>query len=80
MSDVNLNSDFIQIATIDMFIERQDDAKMSTSTIGTDALGPCICFILDFTYEITQKCIMHHYSYHHAEEDKSRLEILEWLL
>lgn len=80
MPDVNSSSDFIQVATVDVFIDEQGDTKASTTSIGTDALGPCICFIVDFTYEQKQACVMQHYSYHDDETNKSQLEIVQWLL
>jgi hypothetical protein len=40
----------------------------STISIGTDSLGPCVCFAIDLIFKGTPHCILEHYSYNELDE------------
>ncbi|CAF4410743.1 unnamed protein product [Rotaria sp. Silwood2] len=80
MSNINFDTDLIQIAKVDVFVDNQSEAKLSTTSIGTDSLGPCVCFIIDFIFETEQTCILHHYTFHKDEKGMPQVKIIRWLL
>ncbi|CAF1271780.1 unnamed protein product [Rotaria sordida] len=80
MSNTNFDTDLIQIAKVDVFVDDQSEAEQSSTSIGTHALGPCMCFIIDCIFKTEQQCILHHYTFHKDEKTMSQVKIIRWLL
>ena len=57
-----------------------NQSKKSTTKIGTDYLGPCICFLFDFICNDVDHCILDHYSFPQDEADLSKNEVLALLM
>ena len=57
-----------------------DRSGQSGTTIGTDYLGPCICFLFDLTYDDKNHCILDHYSFPQDEKGLSKDEVLALLM
>ena len=64
---------------VDVKVDFNRSSK-STTTIGTDYLGPWICFLFDFTYNDEDHCILDHYSFPQDEKDLSKDEVLALLM
>jgi len=80
MSNTNSDTDFIQIVHADVTVDDQSIAAQSKTSIGTSALGPCVCFIIDFIFKNEQRCILHHYAFHEDEAKQSQEQTIKWLL
>ncbi|CAF1489768.1 unnamed protein product [Rotaria sordida] len=57
-----------------------NDSDKSTTSIGTDYLGSCICFLFDFTYCDEQICVLDHYTYPKDEKGLSPDKVLALLM
>lgn len=69
----------ILVPFVDVKVDLNDSGK-STTTIGTDYLGPCICFLFDFMYQKQNLCILDHYTFSQDENDLSTAEVLALLM
>jgi len=57
------------INDVDVDVDMLTESNISSSTIGTTGLGPCLCLLIQFNYynpetNITmKKCMLEHYSF-----------------
>ena len=65
------NSDLVQTRRIGM-----GHSDVSDNHIYSDGFGPCLFFLLDFTYKNRAKCYLHHYSFSFDESNMPLAEVL----
>jgi hypothetical protein len=65
------SSTLIVVQHIDVNVQ-PDTSGMSPDTIGTSALGPCICIMSEFLFDEQPKCIVDHYSFGSDEKNGQR--------
>ena len=53
------------------------DADVSDGAINTDALGPCLCLLLDFMQGGKRKCFLHHYDSEMRDTDVPLPKLLQ---
>lgn len=70
-----MDMDSTEHVNVDMY-----HTGISRGSISTDALGPCIGFVLDFNYLGSSMCLLQHYSFNFDETDSSPSDFLETLL
>jgi hypothetical protein len=74
------------IGSVDVDVEMNEETGISETTIGTSALGPCLCFMIEFKYydsssnSTSQRCFVEHYTYWIDDVNKSSSTILNELL
>jgi len=70
------------IKSVDVHVDMLEESKTSTTTIGTDSLGPCIGYLLDFNYYNDRSgltntmCFIEHYSFWVDNTSESSTETL----
>jgi len=74
------------IDSVDVDVDMNEETGISETTIGTSALGPCLCFMIEFKYydsssnSTSQRCFVEHYTYWIDDVNKSSSKILNELL
>ncbi|CAF3517647.1 unnamed protein product [Rotaria sp. Silwood1] len=58
----------------------QNESNISNTTIGSDYMGPCLGFLLDFKYFGFQQCILSHYTFPISEKDLTEVQLLVKIL
>jgi hypothetical protein len=57
-----------------------NESDRSETTIGTDFLGPCLAFLLDFKFYGTATSFITYYSFSMKEDKETKLRTLETLI
>jgi hypothetical protein len=65
----------ILVPSVDVNVDL-NTSDSSTTTIGTDYLGSCICFLFDFILKGKPMCVLDHYTYSKDEKDLSPEKVL----
>jgi hypothetical protein len=69
----------ILVPSVALKVEVNESGSNNIS-IGTDYLGPCLCFIFDFVYLGKQWCVLDHYTYPKDEKGLSPDQVLALLI
>ena len=75
MQNTNADNDYIKISYVDTSV-RMQESKLSRTTIGTDSLITCFCFIIDFSLNDEAHCILEHHTSPLDESTMSSSEII----